>query len=175
MDRRRTRNDPLGAVVPEVSRGGLDHARQARRVHPRNHRSPSRGTTRRETPGGCAGGETPGGRIGGRTARGPVPPDPGGAGTAAEGQWIVVEPGMIRSVQLFQRYREEVLTMPDKLEEFTRETIDRLLEELPVEKRLEGVPVEKRLEGVSVEELLAALSPQTREALARRLFGKDEG
>jgi hypothetical protein len=68
--------------------------------------------------------------------------------------------------------------MPDMLEEFTRETIDRVLRELPakkrlegvsVEDRLEGVPVDKRLEGVSLEELLAALPPETREALARRL------
>jgi hypothetical protein len=81
-------------------------------------------------------------------------------------------------LQLFQRYQEEVLAMPDKLEEFTRETIDQLLRELPVEKRLEGVPMESLLERVpkekvvermSVDELLAALSPQTREALARRL------
>jgi hypothetical protein len=81
-------------------------------------------------------------------------------------------------LQLFQRYQQEVLTMPDALEEFTRETIDQLLKTLPIEKRLEGVSAEKRLEGVSaekrleglsVDELLAALSPQTREALARRL------
>jgi hypothetical protein len=84
--------------------------------------------------------------------------------------------------QLFQRYREEALTMPDMLEELTRETIDQILKNLPVEKRLEGVPVEKRLEGVPVEkrlegvpveELLAGLSPQTREALARRLKDKE--
>jgi hypothetical protein len=72
-------------------------------------------------------------------------------------------------LQLFQRYREEIPTMPDMLEELTRETIDRVLKELPIEKRLEGVPAEKRLEGVSLDELLRALSPQTREALAQRL------
>jgi hypothetical protein len=98
--------------------------------------------------------------------------------------------------QLFKRYQQEGLTMPDMLEEFTRETIEELLRELPaeqllkrvpaekilegvpvekrlegvpVEKRLEGVPVEKRLEGVSVDELIAGLSPQKREELARRL------
>lgn len=59
--------------------------------------------------------------------------------------------------------------MPDALEEFTRETIDRVLRELPAKKRLEGVSLEERLEGVPVEDLLAALPPQTREALARRL------
>jgi hypothetical protein len=75
--------------------------------------------------------------------------------------------------QLFQRFQREVLTMPDMLEEFARETIDQLLKDLPVEKRLEGVPVEKRLEGLSVDELLAALSPQAREALARRLAAGD--
>jgi hypothetical protein len=62
--------------------------------------------------------------------------------------------------QLFQRYQVEVLTMPDQLEEFTRETISRLLKELPVETRLEGL---------SVKELLAALSPQAREELRREL------
>lgn len=66
-------------------------------------------------------------------------------------------------LQLFQRYREEILTMPDMLEEFTRETIDQLLKELPAEKRLEGL---------SPEQLLAALPPQTREALARLLKAK---
>jgi hypothetical protein len=50
--------------------------------------------------------------------------------------------------------------MPDALEEFTRQTIARILRELPMEKRLEGA---------SIEERLAALSPQAREALARRL------
>ena len=50
--------------------------------------------------------------------------------------------------------------MPDQLEEFTRETIDRLLKELPAEKRLEGL---------SVDDMLAALTPEMREALARRL------
>jgi hypothetical protein len=71
--------------------------------------------------------------------------------------------------QLFRRYQEEALTMPDLLEEFTRETIDQLLRELPIEKRLEGVPLEKRLEGLSPEEVLAALSPESRAALARLL------
>jgi hypothetical protein len=50
--------------------------------------------------------------------------------------------------------------MPDLLEQFTRETIDRLLRELPPEKRLEGL---------SAEEMLAALPPEMREALARLL------
>jgi hypothetical protein len=72
-------------------------------------------------------------------------------------------------LQLFQRYREEILTMPDQLEEFTREFIDRLLEELPAERILKRIPVEKRLEGVSLDDVLAALTPQMREALTRRL------
>lgn len=72
-------------------------------------------------------------------------------------------------LKLFQRYREEALTMPDALEEFTREFIDQFLRELPPEKRLEGLSVEDRLEGVSVDQLLAALPPDKREALAQRL------
>jgi hypothetical protein len=76
-------------------------------------------------------------------------------------------------LQLFTRYRLEVTTMPDLLEQFTRETIDDLLRKLPVQARLKGLSVEERLEGLSVDELLAGLPPETREALARRL--KDNG
>jgi hypothetical protein len=97
-------------------------------------------------------------------------------------------------LQLYQRYRQEGLTMPDKLEEFARETIDRLLEELPVEKRREGLsldellkllkdlPIQKRPEGLSPEERLKGLSPdellkalprETLEELLRRM--KDNG
>jgi hypothetical protein len=50
--------------------------------------------------------------------------------------------------------------MPDQLEESIRETTDRLLKELPVEKRLEGV---------TLGDVLAALTPEMREALARWL------
>ncbi len=99
-------------------------------------------------------------------------------------------------LQLFRRYRLENDLMPDLLEEFARETIRELLQELPAEKRLEGLsaeerleglsaeerleglpaekrleglPAEKRLEGLSPDELLAALSPEVREALTRRI------
>jgi len=51
-------------------------------------------------------------------------------------------------------------TMPDKLKEFVRETIDQLLIELPPEKRLEGL---------CAEEVVRALPPETREAVARLL------
>ncbi len=82
--------------------------------------------------------------------------------------------------QQFKRYQQEGLTMPDMLEEFTRETIEELLRELPaeqllkrvpaekilegvpVEKRLEGVPVEKRLEGVPVEKRLEGVPVEKR-------------
>jgi hypothetical protein len=63
--------------------------------------------------------------------------------------------------------------MPDALEEFTRETIDQLLKELPVAKRLEGIPAAKRLEGFSADEILRALSPEARKELARRLETDD--
>jgi len=54
--------------------------------------------------------------------------------------------------------------MPDLLEQFAEETIEELLRKLPAEKRLKGL---------SPDELLAALSPETRAALAERL--KDSG
>jgi nucleotidyltransferase/DNA polymerase involved in DNA repair len=56
--------------------------------------------------------------------------------------------------------------MPDMLEELTRETIDRLLKELPVEKRLEGL---------SIDELFAALPPKAREAIAEGTRRETEG
>jgi hypothetical protein len=71
-------------------------------------------------------------------------------------------------LQLLQRYRKEALTMPDMLEDFTRETIDRLLKELPVEKRLEGLSAEERLEGLSDEEIERIL----RERKARQAADK---
>jgi hypothetical protein len=72
-------------------------------------------------------------------------------------------------LQLFKRYRLEVASMPDALEEFARETIEELLNELPIEQRLKGLSAEERLKGLSVNELLAALSPEKRAALARLL------
>ncbi len=50
--------------------------------------------------------------------------------------------------------------MPDKLKEYVRESLDKLLASLPVEERLKGL---------SAEELARALSPETRQALARLL------
>jgi hypothetical protein len=59
--------------------------------------------------------------------------------------------------------------MPDLLEEFARETIDRLLKELPAEKLLERLTPEERLKGLSVEELLKGLPRETLEALLERM------
>ncbi len=67
-------------------------------------------------------------------------------------------------LQLFERYRLEATLMPDMLEELTKETIARLLRNLPAEERVKGL---------SPDELLAALSPEARAALAQRL--KDYG
>jgi hypothetical protein len=58
---------------------------------------------------------------------------------------------------LYRRYQEEVKTMPDALEEFTRETIDRFLKEIPLQKRLEGLSPEDRLKGLSAEQREALL------------------
>jgi hypothetical protein len=56
-------------------------------------------------------------------------------------------------LQLYQRYKQEGQIMPDALEQFARETIERLLKELPPEKRLEGLSLEQRLQGLSPAEL----------------------
>ena len=63
--------------------------------------------------------------------------------------------------------------MPDLLEEFTRETIDRLLETLPAEKRLQGLAPEERLQGLSLEERLRGLSPEERKELLRLLTASE--
>jgi hypothetical protein len=76
-------------------------------------------------------------------------------------------------LQLLRHYQQEALTMPDMLEEFTRETIDKLLRELPIEKRLEGLTVEQRLQGLTVDQLLQGLSAEERRQLAEKL--KDNG
>ncbi len=67
--------------------------------------------------------------------------------------------------ELFRTFHEEMHTMPDALEEFTRETIERFLKELPVKKRLEGLSLEQRLEG---------LSPEDRQRLLRLLQAQEK-
>jgi len=83
-------------------------------------------------------------------------------------------------LQLYQRYQQEGQIMPDMLEEVARETIDRLLKELPVEKRLEGLtpeqrvqglPAEKRLEGLTPEQRVQGLSAETLRELLEKLEG----
>jgi len=69
--------------------------------------------------------------------------------------------------QLFQRYRLEIAHMPDSLEQlkqFVEETLDEFRR---------TTPLKERIKGVSADELLAALSPETRAALAQRL--KEQG
>jgi hypothetical protein len=60
---------------------------------------------------------------------------------------------------LFKEYSEEP-DMPDKLKEYFRESMDKILA---------GLPAEERVKGLSAEELARALSPETRQALARLL------
>jgi hypothetical protein len=96
-------------------------------------------------------------------------------------------------LQLFQRYRLEVTLMPDSLDQlkqFAEETINELLEKMPLKERIKGVsadellaalspeiqeelaesmPAKERLKGLSMDELLAALSPESQEELAERL------
>jgi hypothetical protein len=76
-------------------------------------------------------------------------------------------------MQLFERYREEDPDMADLLEQLTREKLDEIIRSLPPEYRLRGLSPQQRLEGLSDDDLLAALPPERREALLRRL--KDNG
>jgi hypothetical protein len=70
--------------------------------------------------------------------------------------------------ELFKAYREDP-TMPDKLQEFVRQSIDELLKTLPAEERLKGLSPQQRLEGLSAEEVIKALPQETLEALLRQL------
>src|SRR5205085_2570846 len=88
--------------------------------------------------------------------------------------------------ELFKAYSEDP-NMPDKLQEFVRQSIDELLRSLPPEElrkrlspeerlkglppeeRLKGLPPEERLKGLSLEEVVRALPPEILEALVRQL------
>jgi hypothetical protein len=63
--------------------------------------------------------------------------------------------------QLSRTYSEDP-DMPNKLEEFVRQTIDELLAKLPAEERLKGLTPEERLEGLPAEERLKGLSAEER-------------
>jgi len=76
--------------------------------------------------------------------------------------------------ELFKAYSEES-DMPDKLKEFVRESLDKLLASLPKEELRKRLSVEERLQGLSADELLQALPPETREALARKLKANGNG
>ncbi|MCC7422520.1 MAG: hypothetical protein IT428_19750 [Planctomycetaceae bacterium] len=88
-------------------------------------------------------------------------------------------------LELFQAYREDI-NMATQLEEFARQTIDKLLSELPPEElckrlspqqRVEGLSPEQRLKGMSAEDVLSAMSPEEkRAALAalRRELGQSD-
>ena len=59
--------------------------------------------------------------------------------------------------------------MPDKLKEYVRERLDRLVASMPPEELLKRFSVEERLAGLTAEELARALPPETLKALARQL------
>lgn len=73
--------------------------------------------------------------------------------------------------QILQRYRLEHGLSPDLLDDFTLETVDEILTQLPAGVKLMGLSPAQRLEGLSADEVLAGLTPEIREALARRLQG----
>jgi hypothetical protein len=70
--------------------------------------------------------------------------------------------------QLYQRHRQEGQIMPDMLEDFARETIERLLKELPPEKRMEGLSPEQRTEGLSPEQRTEGLSVEEIERILEK-------
>jgi hypothetical protein len=67
--------------------------------------------------------------------------------------------------QLYRFVQQEGEIMPDMLEEFAREAVDRLLRDLPVEKRLEGLTVEQLLQE------LKKLPPESKRELVEGLKG----
>jgi hypothetical protein len=78
---------------------------------------------------------------------------------------------------LIMAYSEDP-DMSDKLKEYVRESIDKLLASLPTEERLKGLPPEERLKGLppqerlkglSAEDVIRGLPAETLEALARHL------
>lgn len=71
-------------------------------------------------------------------------------------------------LQLFKIYNEDP-TMPDKLQEFVRETIDELLASLPPEELRKRLPPEERLKGMTADEVVQALSPEVLDALTKKL------
>ncbi|HEV3261910.1 MAG TPA: hypothetical protein VG013_33980 [Gemmataceae bacterium] len=70
--------------------------------------------------------------------------------------------------ELFKEYSEEP-DMPDKLKEYVRESLDKIVASLPPEERLKGLTPEERLAGLTAEEVVRALPTETLEALARQL------
>jgi hypothetical protein len=70
--------------------------------------------------------------------------------------------------ELFKEYSEEP-DMPDKLKEYVRESLDKIVASLPAEERLKGLTAKERLAGLTAEEVIRALPPETLEALARQL------
>jgi hypothetical protein len=69
---------------------------------------------------------------------------------------------------LLKAYTEEG-DMPDKLKEFVRQTLDEIFATLPPEDLARRLPAEERLKGLTADEVIRALSPETRDAVARQL------
>jgi hypothetical protein len=65
-------------------------------------------------------------------------------------------------LDLFKTYREDPAMAATKLQQYVRETLDRLLPTLTPEERLKGLPPEERLKGISSEELCKHLPPEER-------------
>jgi hypothetical protein len=67
-----------------------------------------------------------------------------------------------RILQLIAGWEKEGVKMPEALEDFKREYLDRYLKSLPPEKRLEGLPPEERLKGLLPKERMKGLTPGER-------------
>jgi len=73
----------------------------------------------------------------------------------------------------FLKYRLEVKTMPDLLEQLKIDTINELLRSMSNEEFLKGLTTEQRIKGLSPAEVLVAMSPQDRKVLIQLLKDND--
>ncbi len=69
---------------------------------------------------------------------------------------------MVQQVKQFRNEEDLAMqeTISENLEQFDKDLVTKMLEELPVERRLRGLSPEERLRGLSPEELLRALPPE---------------
>ncbi len=69
---------------------------------------------------------------------------------------------MVQQVKQFHIEEDAAMqqTLKENLDQFDKDLLTRLLEELPVEQRLQGLSPQERLRGMSPQERLRGISPQ---------------